>query len=150
MMVSRSLRAVPFALGALVGCMLYPTPAAAQLNAGRIVGTVTDPSHAPVPQATVVVTDTATNLSVTVITNERGDYVVTPLNPGVYRVTVTLDGFQTAVVEAVEVQVGQSGRADVKLKLGAVSESTVVDSPPRRCSTPSPARSATSSPTPRS
>ena len=128
MMVSRSLRAVPFALGALVGCMLYPTAASAQLNAGRIVGTVTDPSNAPVPQVTVVVTDTATSLAVTVTTNERGDYVVTPLNPGVYRVTVALDGFQTAVVEAVEVQVGQSGRADVTLKLGAVSESMVVQS----------------------
>ena len=90
-----------------------------QLNAGRIVGTVTDPSKAAIPQATVVATDTATSVAVTVITNERGDYVVTPLNPGVYRVTVTLDGFQTAVVEAVEVQVGQSARADVELKLGA-------------------------------
>src|SRR5207245_8148544 len=85
-----------------------------------------DPSHATVPQATVVATDTATSLSVTVATNERGDYVVTPLNPGVYRVTVTLDGFQTAVLEAVQVQVGQSARVDVELKLGAVSESTVV------------------------
>ena len=88
----------------------------------------------------MVVTDTATSLSVTVTTNERGDYVVTPLNPGVYRVTVTLDGFQTAVVEAVEVQVGQSARVDVELKLGAVTESTR-SAPPRRSSTPSPARS---------
>ena len=62
----------------------------------------------------------------TVFTNERGDYVVTPLNPGTYRVTVTLDGFQTAVVEAVEVQVGQSTRADVQLTLGALTETTIV------------------------
>ena len=102
--------------------------AAAQLNTGRIVGTVQDPSKAAIPQATVVVTDTATNLSVTVITNERGDFVVTPLNPGIYRVTVTMDGFQTAVVEAAEVQVGQSARVDVELTLGALTESTVVTS----------------------
>ena len=74
----------------------------------------------------MVVIDTATNLSLTVATNERGDYVVTPLNPGVYRVSVTLDGFQTALVSALEVQVGQSARADVELRLGAVTESTVV------------------------
>src|SRR5712692_7637192 len=108
MMVTPRVRAVPVTLIVLIGSLIAPTSARAQLNAGRIVGTVSDPSHATVPQATVVATDTATSLSVTVTTNERGDYVVTPLNPGVYRVTVTLDGFQTAAVEAVEVQVGQS------------------------------------------
>jgi hypothetical protein len=109
-----------------VGSLIGPASARAQLNAGRIVGTVSDPSHSAVPQATVVVTDAATGQSVTVTTSGRGDYVVTPLNPGVYRVNVTLDGFQTAVVEAVEVQVGQSARIDVELKLGAVTESTIV------------------------
>src|SRR5712691_9282464 len=120
------IRAVPVILIVLVGSLVAPTSALAQLNAGRIVGAVGDPSHAAVPRATVVVTDAATGLSVTVTTSERGDYVVTPLNPGVYRVTVTLDGFQTALVEAVEVQVGQSARVDVELRLGRVSESTIV------------------------
>jgi hypothetical protein len=122
------IRAVPVTLIVLIASLIAPTSARAQVNAGRIVGTVSDPSHAIVPHATVVVTDIATGLSVTVITSERGDYVVTPLNPGVYRVTVTLDGFQTSVVEAVEVQVGQSARTDVELKLGAVTESTIVTS----------------------
>jgi len=120
------IRAVPVILIVLVGSLVAPTSALAQLNAGRIVGAVGDPSHAAVPRATVVVTDAATGLSVTVTTSERGDYVVTPLNPGVYRVTVTLDGFQTAVVDAVEVQVGQSARVDVELKIGVVTESTIV------------------------
>jgi len=87
---------------------------------------VTDPSKAAIPHATVVVTDTATNVSVTVLTSEQGDYVVTPLNPGVYKVTVTLDGFQTAIVESVAVQVGQSTRGDVQLKIGSLSETTIV------------------------
>ena len=39
-----------------------------------------------------------------------------------------MDGFQTAVVEAAEVQVGQSARVDVELSLGALTESTVVTS----------------------
>ena len=111
---------------ALLAALLSAAPAAAQLSAGRIVGTVTDPSKAAIPRATVVVTDTATNVATTVVTSDHGDYVVTPLNPGVYSVTVTLDGFQTAVVEAVAVQVGQSTRADVQLTIGALTESTVV------------------------
>src|SRR5260370_42487680 len=103
-------RAVPVMLITLLGSLIAPTSARAQLNAGRIVGTVSDPSHAVVPMATVVVTDTATGLSVTVTTSERGDYVVTALNPRVYRVTVTLDGLHTAVVEAGEAQGHQSTR----------------------------------------
>src|SRR5229473_5930487 len=126
--VASRMRAVPVTLIVLIAILIAQTSARAQVNAGRIVGTVSDPSHAIVPHATVVVTDIATGLSVTVITGERGDYVVTPLNPGAYRVTVTLEGFQTAVVEAVEVQVGQSARIDVELKMGAVTESTIVTS----------------------
>src|SRR5215207_2886226 len=98
---------------AAVSCLLAATPAAAQLSAGRIVGSVTDPSKAAIPKATVVATD-------------HGDYVITPLNPGMYRIAVTLDGFQTAVVEAVAVQVGQSTRADVQLTIGNLTETTIV------------------------
>ena len=107
-------------------CLLAAVPAAAQLSAGRLVGTVTDPQKAAIPSATVVVIDTATSLARTVVTSDHGDYVVTPLDPGVYRVTVTIAGFQTAVIESVAVQVGQSVRADVQLALGALSESTIV------------------------
>jgi len=113
-------------LGALLLTLLAPATTLAQLNTGRIVGTVTDASKAPVLSAPVVVTDRATNLATTVTTNERGDFVVTPLNPGMYRVSVAVDGFQTALVETVEVQVGQSARVDLELKVGAVTESTVV------------------------
>ena len=117
-------------MSALCGlfCLLAAAPAAAQLSAGRIVGTVTDPQKASIPRAAVVVTDTATGLSRNVTTSDHGDYVVTPLNPGIYRVTVTIDGFQTAVVESVTVQVGQSARADVQLSLGSLTESTIVTS----------------------
>jgi hypothetical protein len=107
-------------------CLLAALPAAGQLSAGRLVGTVTDPQKGAIPKATVVVTDPATSLSRTVVTSEHGDYVVTPLDPGVYRVTVTIDGFQTAVIESVVVQVGQSARADVQLSLGNLTESTIV------------------------
>ncbi len=114
------------ALIALVAALASAAPALAQLSAGRIVGAVTDPSKAAIPKATVVATDAATNVAVTVFTSDHGDYVITPLNPGTYRVTVTLDGFQTAVVEAVAVQVGQSTRADVQLTIGNLTETTIV------------------------
>ena len=58
---------------------------------GRIVGTVRDPQQATVPRATVTVTSAATGESLTVTANGRGDYVVTPVNPGRYQVTVVAD-----------------------------------------------------------
>jgi Carboxypeptidase regulatory-like domain len=116
---------LPLLAGLAVG-LACPLDAGAQVQTGRIVGNVKDPSKAVVPNASVVVTDVATDLSVTVTTNERGDYVVTPLNPGVYRVTVSSAGFQTSVVNQVEVQVGQSARVDVGLSLGSLTERTEV------------------------
>ena len=81
-------------------------PAWSQVQSGRIVGTVRDAQQATVPKATVTVTSSATGQSLNVTTNDSGDYVVTPVNPGLYQVTVALAGFQTAVVNAVEVPVG--------------------------------------------
>ncbi len=90
-----------------------------QVESGRIVGTVTDPNQASVPNAKVTVINTATNEITTVISNGQGDYTVTPLNPGLYQITIASPGFQTAKVERVEVQVNQSARADVELRLGS-------------------------------
>src|SRR5262252_7218693 len=115
---------LPLALiAALTG---WTVPAWAQVQTGRIVGTVRDPQQATVGKATVTVTASATGEVQTVTANEHGDYVVTPVNPGRYEVSVVAQGFQTAVVTGVQVPVGQSVRVDVELKLGARNETTEV------------------------
>lgn len=108
--------------------LVLPVTVWGQVQTGRIVGTVTDAQKAALPNATVVVTEASTNQSITVSTNERGDFVVTPLNPGIYRVTVSNTGFQKTAINAVEVQVGQSARIDVELKVGEVSSTIEVAS----------------------
>ena len=77
----------------------------AQVESGRIVGTVLDPNGAVVAQAKITVTNTATDQTLTATTNDGGDFAVTPLEPGTYNVTVTATGFQTFVIRNVEVQV---------------------------------------------
>lgn len=91
-----------------------------QVQAGRIVGTVTDPNKAVIPNAKVEITNTATNESQTVKTNGDGDFVLTPVDPGSYNVAITAAGFGKAEFRAVQVLLGQSARVDVELKLGDV------------------------------
>ena len=95
--------------------------ALAQVQSGRIVGTVYDPQHAVVTNATVTVTDTATNLTRRVTTNTTGDFVITPLDPGTYRISATALGFQTTVQTGLELVVGQVARVDLELRLGATN-----------------------------
>src|SRR5205809_3621437 len=81
---------------------LAGVPLSAQLQTGRLLGTVLDEQRAAVPGATVTVTNLATNLARAVTSDGEGNYVVTPLDPGLYRITASLQGFQTTVRERVE------------------------------------------------
>ena len=92
--------------------------ATAQVQAGRLVGTVYDPQHATVAGATVTVTETATNLVRRVTADGSGDYVVTPLLPGAYSVSATSPGFQTTVRSGIELTVAQAARVDLELRIG--------------------------------
>ncbi len=93
----------------------------AQLQSGRILGTVYDPQHAGIPGATVVVTNLATNIAKTVVTDSEGNYVVTPLDPGNYRVSAEIPGFQTTVRDGMPLTVGQAARVELTLSLGGLS-----------------------------
>jgi hypothetical protein len=101
-------------------------PAFAQLQGARIVGTIYDPQRAGIPGATVTVTNVATNLARIVVTDHDGSYVVTPLDPGTYKVTAAISGFQTTVREGVELTVGQAARVELVLALSGVSAEVLV------------------------
>ena len=110
----------------LAFCLFLSGTALAQVQSGRIVGNVTDPNKSVVPNASVTVTNKATNQTLSVRTNGAGDYVVTPLDPAVYSVRVSAPGFQTAVADGVVVLVGQSARADIELRIGQTNTSIEV------------------------
>jgi hypothetical protein len=92
-----------------------------QVQAGRIVGTVTDPNRAVVPSAKVVITNTGTNQAQYLTTNSAGEFVLTPADPGFYNVAISASGFGTSDVNGVQVLVGQSARVDVELKIGDIA-----------------------------
>lgn len=87
---------------------------------GGISGTVTDPQGATVPNASVTATNTGTNATLTVTTNDDGGYKFTNLQPGTYRVeTAAISGFSAAKAENVIVEVGRSTPIDFKLNVGS-------------------------------
>src|SRR6266478_1029509 len=92
-----------------------------QIQTGRIYGTIYDPNKAVVPNATVTVTNKATNVAQKIVSNETGGYVVPALNPGLYDVSVTAPGFRTTVRSGVEMLVGKDLLLDMDLTLGETS-----------------------------
>src|SRR6266446_7372220 len=99
----------------------------AQVQAGRIVGTVVDPTGAAVPEASITITEVQTNISRTVKSSERGEYAVTPLGPGIYQVKITRNGFRTVIRSGIELLVGQVADVDISLALGDTSAVVEVD-----------------------
>lgn len=101
-------------------------------GSGSIQGTITDQSGAVVPSAAVTATNVATAVATTRNTTDAGVYVISPLSPGQYTVTVTAPGFQTTVQERVLVDALAVVGLNISLKIGSSSEQvTVSDSPPQ-------------------
>ena len=99
---------------------------------GSIQGTVLDSSNAPVPGAVVTATNVATGIDTVRQTTESGLYALTPLQPGVYRVTVTLDGFRPFARENVVVDALSVLGLNVTLQVGGIEQGVVVtaEAPP--------------------
>ncbi len=94
-------------LAAVLLVLLFVVSANAQTFRGSINGTVTDPSGASVPGATIKATETATNIDHTTVTSSEGQFAFQDVPLGLYKVTVTASGFPTYSVDKVEVGAGQ-------------------------------------------
>src|SRR2546426_5411921 len=101
---------------------LVVASAAAQEFRGSVAGRVTDPSGAVVPGSQVTITNTATNVSNSVTTNEAGVYTVLYLAPGRYTVVAEAKGFKK-LLHTIEVRVGDKITLDLPLEVGSVTES---------------------------
>jgi carboxypeptidase family protein len=112
----------------LVAGLMMGTAAVAQEVTAGIVGTVTDPSGAPVKGATVTATDSERGTVWTAQTNDSGAYNLLRLPIGTYGVKVTATGFDTAVQPPFTLVLNQTARVNVQLKVGKVSETVEVTS----------------------
>ncbi len=115
--------------GAVLALLVISTPAFPQgADTGGITGVVKDSKGAAVPDATVEIYNEQTNTLVrTPKTDSDGNYAVTLLPPGSYRVEVTVSGFKKYRGVGVPVRITEVTRHDVALELGSVSEIVVVE-----------------------
>ncbi|PYV96070.1 MAG: hypothetical protein DMG89_19115 [Acidobacteria bacterium] len=94
----------------------------AQVESGKIVGTVRDISGAVIADADVIVAETETNVERKTRTDNNGEYIVPELKPGIYTVTVERAGYKKAMQTSFKLDVNQVLRADLTLSVGSVLE----------------------------
>jgi hypothetical protein len=97
---------------------------------GSITGTVTDPSGAGVPGATVRVLQVETNSARIVTTSDFGSYTVTQLPPGAYSVKVEKTGFKTFEQQGIILEINQVSQINAQLGIGSQQETVVVTGAP--------------------
>ena len=112
----------------LMVAVFFATALIGQGIFGTISGIITDPSGAVVRGAMVTVTNTATNVSVTLTTNSAGIYNASNLNPGTYRVQAEAGGFKTGVINNIVLNVAENPKESMKLQVGQSTQTVRVTS----------------------
>ncbi len=124
-------------VGELLGCkrllalfagvlVLATGTAIAQDSRGVIRGQVVDPQGAIIPQATVLLTNIQTEKQTKLSTNQAGEYSAPLLPIGMYRLEAEAPGFKRYVRGSLELHVDDSLQVDIRLEVGAASESVTV------------------------
>jgi len=103
----------------------FATPAFAQ--EATIVGTVTDPSGAAVPNVSITVTNVDTGIARTLTSSSQGEFVVPDLGIGHYTVRAQAPGFKPVEQKGLILAVGDRTRVDFKLQLGTAQEQVTVE-----------------------
>jgi len=116
----------------LTACLIVLAPlslartASAQAVTGTIVGTVADTTGAVLPGVSVTVKHTETGFTRTLTTDANGEYTAASVPTGTYTVTGEISGFKSVSLSNVQVGVDQRVRADIKLEVGAMTESVEI------------------------
>ncbi len=117
-----------YVLALLAGILLIiPAVCVAQEASGKILGTVTDPQGAVIPGARVTIIDVATKVTRETVTDPAGNFLVVSLPIGTYQVSVETTGFKKAVSDPNELHLNQSLRIDMRLQVGAATETIMVE-----------------------
>ena len=114
-------------LAVLLAAFFVIFAAQALAQEATILGTVTDPTGATVPNAAIVITNTETGVARNSATNSDGQYVAPDLKIGTYTIRVTASGFKATEQKNVVLAVGDRTRLDFKLQVGSTQEQVTVE-----------------------
>ena len=124
-MLSRSSQV--FSLTLASAFFLFASLTSAQVRTtGTISGTVTDPSGAVVPGASLTISEASTGFSKTVTSNASGEYVFPVLQPGTYSLKVSAKGFADAEYNDVVVSAARTANITVQMKVGSASQTVEI------------------------
>ena len=111
----------------LLACIVCLPQTWAQMVTGSVTGLVTDPSGAVVADATVTAENVATGVKTVAQTNGSGAYTIRFLPIGTYTVTVEAKGFSKQKLPAFPLEIDQTAKVDVTLRIGATEEVVVAE-----------------------
>src|SRR5580700_9871356 len=110
----------------LLAMIAIPAVSSAQDATGRIFGTVYDQQAAVIAAAQITVTNTATQVVRTAVTDDQGHFQVLALPIGNYKVKAEHAGFSTVVSAEQKLLINQALRIDIKMGIGAASQTVNV------------------------
>lgn len=117
-----------FCVALLFLIFTLPLESHAQVLYGSLTGNVTDPSGAAVPGAKVEAINIGTGTAKSAITDTRGIFLISVLQPGVYRIAISAQGFATAERVDVRVNANTEPRVNVQLQLAQANQRITVTS----------------------
>jgi hypothetical protein len=111
---------------AILAIAHLPHAAEAQVLYGSLTGNVTDPSGGAVPNAKIEVSNIGTGISKDATTDDRGMFLLSDLQAGTYKVTISAPSFATTVQPGIQILQNTVRRVDVQLQVAAVGQSVTI------------------------
>jgi hypothetical protein len=96
-------------------------------NTGSIFGTVTDPSGAVIPNATVTAAEPSKGVNRAIQSSKTGEFLLSDLPVGTYILTVTATGFETTVTSDITIDADKSVKLSPKLTVGSAKDTVTVN-----------------------
>lgn len=111
----------------IAGLILCSVSGYSQASTAAINGTLRDSSGSVIPEASLVLRNTATSVETRTQSNDSGYYAFLHILPGQYTLEVTKTGFRTNRLSQFSLAVNQTATLDIVMEVGAVEQSVTVD-----------------------
>jgi hypothetical protein len=111
---------------AIACCLSLGSSAIGQESTAELRGRVIDAQDAPIPGATITITNQATGVIRQTVSTTDGSYFITAISPGLYELATELAGFTKYNRRDVRLDLGRTTTVDVQLSVGAITETVTI------------------------